>query len=233
MSISDYLKSQMTENYNPNEYVVFGDINVSIVNPFVNDIDFRKVLEALEETLPVHLTHEVDTILVGDFDFLNAREVDASYMDGAIYVTNNQENGVSMVDDIIHEFAHSVEEMAAYEIYADGKLEREFLSKRSHLAQELSKENYKVPIEVIYNSEFDHNFDMFLYKNVGYDKLAIMTVGIFVSPYGATSLKEYFANGFEHYYMGEREYIKDCCPVLYSKLKMLDEYTDEGDLDYV
>ena len=227
MSIREYLKTQMIESPYNNEYVIFNDIVVSIVNRFTHNIDFKKTLDMLEQTLPLHLTYEVDTILVGDFDFLNDREVDASYMDGAIYITNKHESPISMVDDIIHEFAHSVEVMAPNGIYGDGKLEREFLSKRNHLARELEKEEYRVPLEVIFNSEFDENFDMFLYKNVGYDKLSIMTVGIFVSPYGATSLKEYFANGFEHYYMGEREYIKDICPVLYSKLEMLDKYPEE------
>ena len=232
MSIREYLKTQVTETHSTNEYTIFDDINISIINPFVHDIDFRQVLKTLEETLPAHLTYEVDSILVGDFDFLNDREIDASYLDGAIYVTNKQESPISMVDDIIHEFAHSVEKMASYEIYADGDLEREFLTKRNHLSKELTKEDYKVPLEVIFNPDFDEKFDLFLYRNVGYDKLAIMTVGIFVSPYGATSLKEYFANGFEHYFIGEREYIKDICPILYKKLKMLDEYSEKGDLDY-
>ena len=43
---------------------------------------------------------------------------------------------------------------------------------------------------------------------VGYDNLNNFTNGLFSSPYGATSLKEYFANGFEEFFLGNREHLK-------------------------
>jgi hypothetical protein len=56
---------------------------------------------------------------------------------------------------------------------------------------------------------------------VGYDRLNVITVGLFVSPYAATSLSEYFANGFENYFSGESAYVRKISPKLYSKIKYL------------
>jgi Mlc titration factor MtfA (ptsG expression regulator) len=42
--------------------------------------------------------------------------------------------------------------------------------------------------------------------------------GLFPSPYAATSLREYFAIGFEYYYLKDRSQLKKECPFLYNKL---------------
>ena len=49
------------------------------------------------------------------------------------------------------------------------------------------------------------------------------TEPLFVSPYSATSLREYFSEGFENYYMGQQQIIMDLCPELYNKIKQLEE----------
>jgi hypothetical protein len=48
-----------------------------------------------------------------------------------------------------------------------------------------------------------------------------MTRGLFVSAYACTSLREYFANGFEEFYLGDRNYLNTISPKLYSKIKNL------------
>ena len=69
------------------------------------------------------------------------------------------------------------------------------------------------------NPDYDKKFDKFLYKTVGYDKLRHLVMGLYLSPYAATSLSEYWANGFEALFSGEDpKYIKETCPQLYSKL---------------
>ena len=56
-------------------------------------------------------------------------------------------------------------------------------------------------------------------KTVGYDKLRHLVSGLYLSPYAATSLSEYWANGFEAIFTGEDpKYIKQICPALYEKL---------------
>ena len=37
-----------------------------------------------------------------------------------------------------------------------------------------------------------------------------------------TSLREYFAAGFEEFYLGDRAYLKKNCPYIYNKLQLLE-----------
>ena len=69
--------------------------------------------------------------------------------------------------------------------------------------------------------EYSKKFDEFLYKNVGYDKLIHLLVGIFTTPYAATSLREYFATGLEDYFINDRMHLKKVCPQLFTKLNKL------------
>ena len=50
-------------------------------------------------------------------------------------------------------------------------------------------------------TEYNKKFDNFFANEVGYPTLLSLTMGLFVSPYGATSIQEYFANGFEKYFL--------------------------------
>ena len=73
-------------------------------------------------------------------------------------------------------------------------------------------------MDVEYRDAFDH----FLYKEVGYPLLSSLTAGLFMSPYAATSLREYFANGFEWFFLKDQQtYLKQISPVLYNKLDKL------------
>ena len=60
-----------------------------------------------------------------------------------------------------------------------------------------------------------------MYQDVGYPKLNTLSQGIFSSAYGVTSLREYFANGFEEFYLGDRRYLSKTCPKLYNKINEL------------
>ena len=81
-------------------------------------------------------------------------------------------------------------------------------------------------MESFLNPEYDESFDTFLYKEVGYPLLSMICSSIFYSPYGITSLREYFANGFEAFYCyGDIRFLKKACHVLNSKLvKLMEEY---------
>ena len=69
--------------------------------------------------------------------------------------------------------------------------------------------------------EYDKYIDMFLYETVGYDILNQLVVNIFVSGYAATSVREYFARGFEEYLLGDKESLKRISPVLYTTINKL------------
>ena len=53
----------------------------------------------------------------------------AMYENSSIFVTNVQDNEQDMLDDIVHEISHSVEETDGDIIYSDGSIEQEFLEK--------------------------------------------------------------------------------------------------------
>ena len=149
------------------------------------------------------------------------------YRDGAIFVTNDQSDDSDLIDDIVHEIAHSVEEYHTSKIYGDALLEGEFLGKRQRLYDIMRQHELGIDItrmqKLFFNLKYSLKFDNLLYKKVGYPLLASISAGLFCDPYGITSLREYFASGFEAYYMGDRMYLKKVCPQLYNKINELNE----------
>ena len=125
--------------------------------------------------------------MFGNFDFLRKKNYNASYMDGIIYVLNTQENNTDVVDDIVHEIGHSVEEKYDELIYGDGTIESEFLNKRKLMQKEFNKEGYFVSDRDANNPDYNEEFDLFLSDEVGYPKMTTMIQGIYYSPYAATS----------------------------------------------
>lgn len=220
----NYIKTSSSRSLKENKERTLHNKFVFTQDPLPEDIDLDYVLEHIERRIPIHLFHLIDSILIGDFNFLNKRDINASYMDGAIYVTNRQHDEGDMIDDIVHELAHSVEELYRNDIYIDQSIEEEFLGKRKRLCNILSSEGAKVPMTSCLESEYNKSFDEFLYKDVGYEKLVSLTMGLFNSPYAATSLREYFANGFEAYFIGDRKYLQNISPFLYKKLDQLNTY---------
>ena len=53
-------------------------------------------------------------------------------------------------------------------------------------------------------------------------------MGLFVSPYAATSLREYYASGFEDYYLNNGKVIKKISPALYEKINNLNNLGDNA-----
>ena len=144
----------------------------------------------------------------------------AYYEDGAIYVTNRHDEEMDMIDDIIHELAHAVERNSDEMIYGTGALQREFIAKRKNLAA-IMGDMHDIPRDFVVNFEYDKKIDDFLFRTVGYDVLNQMVVNIFISGYAATSVSEYFARGFEEYFIGDRNLLKKLSPVLYKIIENL------------
>ena len=194
------------------------------VEPFKNDINLGDIKKTIETLTPDFFFDNVDSFLVGYADefFKGDREYNAMFKDGAIYLSPDQDNEKDLLDDILHELAHAVEEKNEEEIYGDGRLEREFLAKRNTLYHLLDDENYD--LEDYENPEYDYKFDQHLYKGIGYDKLRTISSGLFYSPYAITALREYWANGFENYLLGNRNKLKELSPVLYNKIDSLFDF---------
>ena len=182
--------------------------NLSGVDVYIKDrtpdnINDEFVFEYINARIPFHLTTGVDIIYVGEFPEMIEREIDAYYEDGAIYVTNKQEEEMDMIDDIIHELAHAVERNNEHLVYGTGALQREFKAKRRNLYT-IIQDMYDVPDSFLSDIEYNKEIDNFLYRVVGYDILNQMVANIFVSGYAATSVSEYFARGFEEYFIGDK-----------------------------
>jgi hypothetical protein len=203
------------------------DIEIFIKDQFPESIDVDFVLKYIKARVPFELLRGVDMIYVGKFKHLIEKEANAVYMDGAIYITNDQDDDMDLIDDIIHEIAHSVEELYGHGIYDDGAVQREFLGKRKRLFADLKANDYAPPEELQYETDYIQKIDDYLYKDVTYDAMWHFVGGLFPSPYAATSLREYFARGFEEYVMGNKHELALLCPVLSRKLNQLHAMEDE------
>jgi len=223
-NLREYVKTSAAKSEKSRrEYTLYGHVYVYVQDFLPKNIDIVSVLETIENTIPPHLANEIDTIFIGDFQELKSRAMTAMYDSGAVYVSNEQDNEKDMVDDIIHEIAHSLEYPYGWSIYSDETLENEFLRKRLQAYEVLYGHEYvkKDHKPMFMNVEYSENFDEFLYKDVGYDKLVHLLMGIFTTPYAATSLREYFATGLEDYFLNDRAYLKKLCPNLFTKIDKL------------
>ncbi len=213
--IRDSLKKSKVQQ---REYYLFSRILVYVKDQLLPSVNMSSILGEIEDLLPPHLMEEIDGIFIGSFDENEERSLEAHYESGAIYITSNLPENGDYVENIVHETAHALEAQRGLEIYGDKRIEQEFLGKRRRLASNLKSHGFEASHLDFEDPEYIPEFDSFLYKDVGYDNLRPMTSGLFSSPYGATSLREYFANGFEEYFLGNKRNLASTCPELYNKL---------------
>jgi len=219
MSIRSYIKNKKVKHFN------IAGIEVYEKDQITDDVDVRMVLSEIIKRIPDHLLSNVDSIYIGSFDFLKERDVQAAYENSSIFITNEQDTEEDMMDDIVHEIAHSIEEKYVREIYEDQKIESEFLQKRKKLYEILTEEGLNPDEKMFLDPVYSREMDLYLYEDVGYDRLNFIALsyGLYTSAYCATSLREYFANGFEYYFLDDPEYLREICPILYRKIKEIHE----------
>jgi len=223
--LRDYLQNKQKQiSEQQTDFYTSTGLHVFFKDP-VENVDVEKVINKLESIIPTHLLSEVEMIIFGWFEEFEERSLNAFYDGGTLYVSNIQDDSMDMYDDIVHEVSHSIEEPHGYFLYGDKKIEQEFLRKRKHLHDILWKMGYKAPLSVFMEPEYSEEFDMFLYQKIGYDKLATVLSGIFISPYAATSLREYFATGFTEFYthLDDHAFFAKVSPELYKKLILLQD----------
>ena len=217
--VANYVK---TRNKSLPEYKI-GPFQILVQSPISEDVDISTVFNEVNSLLPEYFSRLIDVVYIGEFDFLDKREVNAMYADGALYISNIQDDESDLKDDIVHEIAHAVEEKYGQFLYSDEKIKDEFLLKRSGLKRILSSQEYDITGLDFLETEYDKDFDSFLYKDVGYDALRLLAVNLFATAYSATSLREYFARGFEEYYLGNKLYLREISPYIYRKVSLLEE----------
>jgi len=217
--MKNYIKNK--NSLNVGNFVTVGSINIIVKDDLKYDLDLDDVSDVLT-SLPKNFLTNLDYIMFGDFDFLKQKGYNASYADNVVYVSNEQGNNLDVLDDIVHEIGHSVEERYDNLIYGDGVLESEFLKKRKSLSREMKKSGIHIPEELYMNPDYDESLDNIFANEIGYPSMTVISQGIYYSPYAATSLREYFANGFEAYFYHKDIYLKKVSPLLFAKMEELE-----------
>jgi hypothetical protein len=72
------------------------------------------------------------------------------------------------------------------------------------------------------NPVYNKDFDEYLYTQIGYPALNAYANGLFYSPYASTSVREYFARGFEAYFLHkDLKTLANISPILYNRIETL------------
>lgn len=208
-------------------YQLNRDVEIHIKDKLPKSVDIQKVIFLIKDNIPDIFLSRLKSIKIGQFDILKKRDVSALHHDGHIYIDNNQEGEKGIIDDFVHEIAHCVEEMFSEDIYEDQKIINEFLGKRNRLHDLLQNDDddYDLNYFDFLNLDYDKEFDDLLYKKVGYKKIGNLAPTLFVRPYAATSLREYFATAFESFYLHGSESIRDISPQVFKKILALEKST--------
>tara|TARA_R110002110_G_scaffold206639_3_gene418803 strand:- start:179 stop:841 length:663 start_codon:yes stop_codon:yes gene_type:complete len=199
----------------------FGGVTVDEFDPMPDSINAQGCFAAVEDIFPRHYYQDLQNIEIGHRPEFDERNITALYDDGVLYLTNQQKSDKDLLDDIIHEFAHHLEEVYTDTIYGDQKVIKEFRNKRQQLNFELRSEGYWTQEYDFKGLKYNEELDNFLYKRIGKPLLKMITSGLFVRPYASVSLREYFATGFEAFYMGQKDKLKKISPILYNKVEEL------------
>ncbi len=198
------------------EYYIH-NIPVFVFGETEPQVDIPLFCNQIEELLPRAVLQNVDVCYISENPKLDGRN--AAYSDGAIYMKLDEPTNEDMIENFVHEAAHAAEAVDPNFIYDDG-LVAEFAGKRRRLYHLLNAAGFdQVPQRRYEYLEYNEAFDNFLSDVVGYPTLLSITMGLFCSPYGATSIQEYFANGFEKYFTESPQYLRKISPVLYQKVE--------------
>ena len=206
---------------NTTRFFKFGPIEVEEMEPVSGDINLQAIFKTVENHFPSHYFKDLKSVKIGNFEDLKSKNFSAVYDNGIFYINNIQPDPKSILNDVVHEFAHHLENIYTDFIYGDDSIVREFIKKRHELNFELRSEGYWTDDYDFDNLKYNEKFDKFLYDRVGKNMLRMVTSGIYIRPYSSISLREYFATGFEGYYLGQRDTLEKISPRLYDKIQKL------------
>jgi hypothetical protein len=201
------------------EYLLFNSIPIIIKDKLTNNVDIKNLIKSIENALPHSFRKLINSIVILDDPMFSQRKINAFYHNDILFISNNQDNENDILDDIVHEYSHALEEKFEEEIYFDSSIKDEFINKRVQVERILRTFDYDTKKYDFKEIDYNKNLDNFLLSVVGYEKFQNLTNhGLFINPYAATSLREYFATGFEEYILGDHKELEVISPKLYKKL---------------
>lgn len=202
---------------------MFGTIPIKVQDNFLKPIDIDSVIAKVENIIPDKFITGIESVFIGDYSFLANNQMNAMFHDNVMYISNNQSSEEDLLDDIVHEIAHAVEYTHFDEIYNASNIEHEFKRKKMILSDYLEYNGIEVPDFFEDEVKFSQEIDDFLYKKVGYNNLRELIIGLFLSPYSITSLREYWGVGFEYFFLQSPQEVKEISPSVYEVIiKLLD-----------
>lgn len=232
---------------NDKMFKITNNVSLVITSKLSSNVDLEYVLNFLRTKIHQKFWNCVDGVYVAELPDFKRRNINAIFKDDVVYVTGKQDSSEDFLDDIVHELGHGIEEKYRDLIYGDGHLENDFLQKRVKVYNKYFKKSgldNKKLYNLFIHPEYSKELDDFFYRDIGYDKLRNMTNDLFMTPYGITSLREYWANTFENFVLGQKERAKEICPKVCQKIVYLlgdkseeymsDDYIDNrGYMDYI
>tara|TARA_R100000008_G_C3572765_1_gene163274 strand:- start:260 stop:949 length:690 start_codon:yes stop_codon:yes gene_type:complete len=224
--IVNYVKNKKLFEHKMKNFEVF------LKDPLPDHIDIVKVFKEIEKKIPDFFLSLVDVVYVGNFSFFEERNVNALYLDGAIYISNDQDNNDDLKDDLVHELGHAIEQKYHDIIYLDEKIKNEYFGKLKKLKNYIVFEGLPLLKVNFFNEKYNKDFDDYLMNVIGYEKIKSFTKDLFLDAYSVTSLNEYFSTGFERYFFGNSIDLEQICPYLYRKIKFLIKFLEEEQYEY-
>ena len=213
---------------------VFGKLNIVVISSFPANINLDKIVAKIN-SLPEKefIFNNIEEICIGKFDFLEKKEVYSSYQDGCVYLYNDIDTSFMSEEEIyrniLYAASFAIEEHHNDILYCDNSLEQEFRNKLEKLLLAVKEIYVDIPEKI--NLECPDNiqeFHSFLIEEIGPRYLKVLCTGIYVAPEACLSIDDYFANGIEEYFTGNKMYLQNVSPVLYSKIEgILSSFEEE------
>ena len=127
----NWVEKSVNQSKKLKDHYKLHDIDIIVKDQLPDHVNIDFVMKYISSRVPSFLLRGIDVVYIGQFENLILNKVNALYEDGAIFITNNQSDDADMIDDIVHEIAHAVEDNYTDLIYGDFNMQKEFLAKSS------------------------------------------------------------------------------------------------------
>ncbi len=192
---------------------------------YLAELDIEE-FKSLIRQLPLYLFSNLEKIYIYPSSQLNKSNFVGYSINKSIFIDcDGLKSNKDIIKVLIHECFHTIENKIKIQFnqqYQNTK--NEYLQKKKKVLDSISNINSFVNPELNYynTTEYDKQFDFYLYKQVGYDNLYFKLFDIFPNAYSMTSLSEYIAVCFEIYFFENKEWLSKYCNEVYKLITGLE-----------